>query len=155
MGDQAFGARAAFRPRQLHQLERVLDVVDRAQPREQRFAVVLEYVAELDVAQRLAVEQDCPCIAGDESGDHVDQRGLAAAVWPEHGDELPARDVEIESVVNDRLGEMLGQSADGDVGGRRRRGGVTARNAALVRSLQQVLPSHQASPLVRTPGDIL
>ena len=106
-------ARSAFG--QLHQLERILDVVDRAQPREQRLAVVLEHIAELDVAQRLAVEQDFAGIERDQARDHVDQRALAAAVRPEHRDELAARDVEIEAVIDDGVVEALAKPADGDV----------------------------------------
>ena len=80
MGDQPLHPRAALRLRHAHQLERILDVLERAQPGEQRLAVVLEHVAELDLAQRLAVEQDFAGIGRDQPGDHVDERALAAAV---------------------------------------------------------------------------
>src|SRR5262249_32876648 len=120
--------------RQLHQLERILDVVDRAQPGEQRLAVILEYVAELDVAQGFSVEQDFAGVGRDQAGDHVDQRALAAAVWAEDRHQLPTGDVEVEAVVDDGVGEMLGQAADGDVGGCRRLG------SGLVRSHQRTRP---------------
>ena len=129
MSDQPLGARAPLGLRQLHQLERILDIVDRAQPGKQRFAIVLEYVAELDVAQRLAVEQNFAGIGRNEPGDHVDQRALAAAVRPEHRDELAAWDVEVEPVVDDGVAEALGQAADGDVS---RSGGFGGAPLALV-----------------------
>ena len=134
MGDQPLGARAPLGLRQLHQLERILDVVDRAQPRKQRLAIILEHVAELDVAQRLAVEQDFAGIGRDEPGDHVDQRALAAAVRAEHRDELAARDIEVEAVVDHSVDEVLGQAADGDVGGCRRRAAASPRHAARIRA---------------------
>ena len=115
-GDHPLRARAPFGLRQLHQLEWILDVVDRAQPGEQRLAIILEYVAELDVAKGLAVEQDFPGVGGDQAGDHVDQRTLPATVRSEYRYELSARDVEVEAVVDDGVGETLGQAADGDVG---------------------------------------
>ena len=57
-------ARAALGLGQLHQLERIFDVVDRAQPGKQSFAIILEHVAELDVAERLAGEQDFTGVGG-------------------------------------------------------------------------------------------
>ncbi len=102
MRDELLDPRAPLGLRHLHQLERIVDVVERAQPGKQRLAIVLEHVAELDLAQRLAVEQDFAGIDRDQPGDHVDQRALAAAVRPEHRDELAARNVEIEVVVDRR-----------------------------------------------------
>src|SRR5262249_11469881 len=127
-------ARTPRGPRARHQLERILDVVDSAQPGEQRLAIVLEYVAELDVAKGFSVEQDFAAVGRDQAGDHVDQRALAAAVWAEDRHQLPTGDVEVEAVVDDGVGEMLGQAADGDVGGCRRLG------SRLVRSHHRTLP---------------
>jgi hypothetical protein len=104
-----------------------LDVVDRAQPGEQGLAIVLEHIAELDLVERLAVEQDLPGVDRNKPGDHVDQRALAAAVRPEHRDQLAARNVEIEVVVDDGVAEPLGQAADGDM---RPGGGRSIRRAA-------------------------
>ena len=124
---------AALGLRHLHQLERIGDIVEGAHPGKQRLAIVLEHVAELDVRERLAVEQDLARIGRNEPGDHVDQRALAAAVGPEHRDQFAARNVEIEVVVDDRLVETLAQAADGDV--RRlpapRRGAVAGTLAAM------------------------
>src|SRR5262249_38712224 len=133
-GDHPLRARAPFGLRQLHKLERILDVVDRAQPGKQRLAIILEYVAELDVAKGFSVEQDFAAVGRDQAGDHVDQRTLAAAVRSEDRNELSARNVEVEAVVDDRVGKMLGQAADGDVGGCRRLG------SRLVRSHHRTLP---------------
>ena len=110
--DQLLDARAALRLGDLHQLQRIGDVVEGAQPGKQRLAVVLEHVAELDLRQQHAVEQDLAGIDRDQPGDHVDQRALAAAVRPEHRDQLAARNVEVELVVDDGLVEALAQAAD-------------------------------------------
>src|ERR1700678_1503245 len=88
MRDEALDPGTTRGMRQPFELERILDVVDRAQPRKQRLAVVLEHVAECDVADRLAVEQHLAGVHRNQAGDHVDQRALAAAVGAEHGDKL-------------------------------------------------------------------
>ena len=98
------------------QLQGIGDVVDGAQPGEHGIAVVLEHVADLGLGQRLAVEQDLPGIDGDEAGDHVDQRGLAAAIGAEDGDDLVFGDVQVEILVQGPAGEILGQAANGDMG---------------------------------------
>src|SRR5262249_25826412 len=130
MGNEPFRARAPLGLSELHQLERILDVVDRAQPRKQRLAIVLEDVAELGLAQRLAAEKNLAGIAGDETGNQVDQRALAATVRAEHRDEFSARDVQVEPIVNDGIIETLAETADGDM---RRRVIVFRRFAARYR----------------------
>ena len=101
--------------RHSHQLQRIGDVVEGAHPGKQRLAVVLEHVAEFDLPQPHAVEQDLAGVERDQPRDHVDQGALAAAVRPEHRDHLAARNVEIEVVVDDGLAEALAQAPDGDV----------------------------------------
>ena len=109
----SFSVRAfRSRRRHLHHLQRIGNIVEGAHPRKQRLAVVLEHVAELDLRQQHAVEQDLAFVDRNEPGDHVDQRALAAAVRPEHGDQFAARNIEIEVVVDDRLVEPLGQAAN-------------------------------------------
>ena len=90
-----------------HQFERVGDIVECMQPGKQGFAIVLEHIAELDVLERPAVEQHLAGIAWKQVGDHVDQRALAAAIRTEHRNELAARQVEIEIVVDDGVGEAF------------------------------------------------
>src|SRR5690606_18850557 len=88
---------------------------DGAHPREHRFAVVLEHVADLGVLERLAIEQDLARIDWYKARDHVDQGALAAAVGPEHRDDLAFGNVEIEVFVQRPTREVLGEAADGDV----------------------------------------
>src|SRR5882672_2366459 len=116
MGDEPLDPRRALRFRDAHQLQRISDIVERAQPGEQRLAIILEYVAKPDPADRLAVEQDLAGIDREKPRDHVDQRALAAAVGSEHRDQFAARNIEVEIVVDRRIREALGQAADRDVG---------------------------------------
>ena len=106
----------AFAPPQSHQLERIIDVVDSAQPGEQRIAVVLEYIGEPRLLDGLAVEQDLTGVHGHQAGDHIDQRALAAAIRSENRSEFALRQIEIKLIVYDRGVEGLLQPADGDEG---------------------------------------
>ena len=115
MRDQLLGAGAPLGRRDLHHLERIGDVVEGAQPGKQRLAVVLKHVAEFDLVEPHAVEQDLAGVGRNEAGDDVDQGAFAAAVRPEHRDQFAARNIEIEIVVDDGLVEALAQAADGDV----------------------------------------
>ena len=45
------------------------------------------------------VDQDLSFIRVIDPGNHVHQRGLAAAVFPEHGKNLPAVNVQIHVIV--------------------------------------------------------
>jgi hypothetical protein len=142
MRDQLFHPRPPLGLRQLHQLERILDVVDRAQPGKQRLTVVLEDIAELDRPQRLAVEQDLAGVGRNEPGDNVNERALAASVRPEHRNELAARNVEIEPVVDRGRAEALGQSANRDMRRSRRSGGRARRRILPSGSQQHRAVSH-------------
>jgi hypothetical protein len=62
----------------------------------------LKHIAELDFRQQHAVEQHLAGVERNQACDHVDQRAFAAAVRPEHRDQLTARDVEVEIVVDHR-----------------------------------------------------
>ena len=117
---QFIGARVAFTLRLAGNLERVLDIVDRALPGKQCIAVVLEYVADHRLRQGLAVEQRFARIHRQQARHHVDHGRLAAAVGPEDRGDLPFGQIEVEVGVQRLPGEALGQAADGDVriGGR-------------------------------------
>src|SRR3954447_17669054 len=99
-----------------------MDVVDGAQPGEQRVAVVLEHVGQPGLLDGLAVEQDLTGIDRYQAGYHVDQRALATTVRPEDRDELALRQIEVELVVADGVVERLAQAANGDDGTPRGRG---------------------------------
>ncbi len=90
-----------------HHLERIGDVVERAQPWKQRLAIVLKNITELDLVEQHAVEQDLTGFRRDEAGDDVDQGAFAAAIRPKHRDQLTTRNIEIEIVVDDGLVEAL------------------------------------------------
>src|SRR3989344_2938919 len=92
------------------------NVVAGRDPGEERVSVVLEDVADLRFRERLAIEQDLASVQRDEAGDHVHQRGLAAAVVAEDGDDLAAGQVEVEVGVEGGAGEGLAQAAHGDMG---------------------------------------
>src|SRR5260370_17597505 len=99
--EQPLDPRRAFASRQSHELQGIVDVVDRAQPREEGVAVVLEYVGTPRLLNGLAVEQHLPGIQRQQPGDQVDQGALAAPVRPENRDELTLRQVEAEPLVDD------------------------------------------------------
>ena len=56
----------------------------------------------------LAVHQDLPLVGIVNSRDHVHQRRLAAAVFPQNGEDLPRADGQTDPVVGDHLAEPLG-----------------------------------------------
>ncbi|OIQ63950.1 hypothetical protein GALL_545020 [mine drainage metagenome] len=124
--------------------QRVFDVAPRREPGQKRFAVVLEYVSDDRIAQALAVEQDLPTVHRKKPCNHVDQGGFAAAVGTEHRDDLAARNVQVQAVVERNAAEALVQPADGDmgVGGRRQ-----AYEAGLFRTRRGVVP-----PLTKQSG---
>jgi len=111
IGDDLFDACVTFGLRHTHHLERIGDIVESAQPWKHRFAIVLKDVTELDLVQRLAVEQDLAGIGRKQSRDHVDQSALAAAVGAEHRHQPAARNIEIEIIVDRGVGKTLGQPA--------------------------------------------
>jgi hypothetical protein len=115
VGDDPLDANDAFGLRHAHYFQRIGDIVEGAKPGKHGFAIVLEHVAELDLVERLAVEQDFTGIDWKQPGDHVDQRALAAAVRPEYRHQLAARDIEIEIIVDRGVGEALAQAADRDM----------------------------------------
>ena len=117
-----------------HELQRIMDVVDGAQPGKQRVAVVLEHVGQPRLLDGLAVEQDLAGIERHQAGDHVDQRALAATVRPEDRDELALRQIEVELVVDDGVVERLAQAANGDDGTPRGHGIPGGRRGREVRA---------------------
>ena len=119
--DQAFDARISFRARDVPEFQGVTDIVDRPQPREQGFPVVLEHVTEVGVAQALAAEPDGALVGLQQPRDQVDEGRFPATVRAEHRHETAARDVEVEGVVDGRLAEGLGQAPDRDMRLPRRR----------------------------------
>src|SRR5260370_5277631 len=139
--EQLLDPRRAVASRQSHELQGIVDVVERAQPREEGVEVVLEYVGTPRLLNGLAVEQHLPGIQRQQPGDQVDQGALAAAVRPENRDELTLRQVEVEAVVDDGPVERFAQAANGDEGlaGRRpplappRRRDIRGRDDAQLR----------------------
>ena len=132
--EQLLDPLVALAPRQPHELQRIVDVVDGAQPGKQRVAVVLEHVGQPRLLDGLAVEQDLAGIERHQAGDHVDQRALAAAVRPEDRDELALRQIEVELVVDDGVVERLAQAANGDDGTPRGHGFPGGRRGREVRA---------------------
>src|ERR1041385_3137775 len=77
-------------------------------------AVVLEHEAAIAAraAQRRAVEQDGARRRGLEAGDDAQERGLAAAAWSDHGDELAGLDRDVEIAQRFELAEALAETGD-------------------------------------------
>ena len=81
---QFFDASADFVARRTAATQRVCNVVPRAHPWEKRIPVVLEYVPNARVRERLAIKEDLPAVDRQEPCHHVDEGGFAAAVRPEN-----------------------------------------------------------------------
>ena len=59
--------------------------------------------------------QQHPALGGPaQPGDQVEQRGLAGAVRPDHAEELPRREVEVDAVDDGDLADPPGQPAGGE-----------------------------------------
>ena len=63
-----------------------------------------------------AAEEHAACGRVLEPADHPQRRGLAAAGWPEHGEEVPARDRQREVVDRRHVGEAFRHTLEMDVG---------------------------------------
>src|SRR5699024_1379667 len=97
------------------------DVVQHRQPREHR--VLLEHHAALHPGpdDRCTVEQDLPRAGGDQSGDRLQQGGLAAPGQPDQAHETPCRDLQVDvlqcqqRVLPLATPEHMGQPVDRDL----------------------------------------
>jgi hypothetical protein len=59
---------------------------------------------------------DSPGTWSEQSGEHLDGRGLARAIGPKEAEELPGSDAEIHAVHGDEFSEATGQGLGGDAG---------------------------------------
>jgi len=94
-----------------------------------------------------AAELDAACVGQLETGDQAQRRRLARARRPEHGEELAARDLEVDVVDGDHVTEALDQSAQGDVSRRRGRAHRFGRRRRRV--------PHLLAPCVRRPVQLV
>src|ERR1035437_8259382 len=112
LGERGFGAFAAFRGGSAGQLQCLADICLYRQPGKQR--VPLEPVTDLRVraarVDRLAVDQNFPAAGGQQRGDHVQDRALAAAGRTEQRDEFSLADGERDAIDGTHVAAIDGEN---------------------------------------------
>jgi len=101
-----------FLPSDPKHLERIVDVIDRAKPRKQRFPIILEDIGDARVPDCLPIIEDVTGVHRHQTGDHVDEGALAAAVGAEERDEFSERKVDREIFIDHGPLEPLAQAAN-------------------------------------------
>ena len=97
------------------ELERVRDVRGRRPPRQQARLLEDQPDPWIGAGDRGAVEADLPAGRFEQSGDDAQERGLAAAVWPDQGNDATARDRQVDAVERLMGLARAGPEGEGDV----------------------------------------